>query len=396
MKRRHDQSRCNNYEASISHSATRSPSHRVTRRRRPRPSPSPSPAPSPSPSRSPTPPSPAPSSPSRAPSSNATVANSAANSAASRAASRAASPASSSSVSSGLATSTSSQASAASVASPSHGPPSASAGGFGVLYWANPGEDGWDLVQRGQAPRLCTRCNGVADAWRGRFENAQVTLRACMLGRAFRSYVKAFLMLSARSMVYFDLPAFNASRDVLTERAVLGTILRARDDPSAGVYVEHSPSAWLGGVRGLAAQLCGEAHANNSAFAVLLLDARGRELRAAEMVRVHQQRTQRRRPPMEIGRLMVLVGGPSGIHASDEHQLERVLEEVSDSPLLRCSLPGGLMHSSFALASLFVLHDQGVLLPFLSHLAEEKIRSRRGPPVVPGMPPGQWFPPPYH
>jgi len=243
---------------------------------------------------------------------------------------------------------------------------------FCVLYWGGSGEDCWDLDQHARTPRMFCRCDGITDSWRGRFENVQITLRTCAAeGSGFKSYVQSFLMLSAKATVQFHLPTFHkwsvASRkEVLTERVVLGTMLevhRRQVSPGdCGVTVQNFPGAWGEVLRGRARQLQREAHDNGGKFAALLLDAHGRELRAAEMVEM--------RGRTRIERLLIVLGGPNGIHPGAEEDMRRVLEEFTDFPLLRCSLPGGLMHSYYALASLFVLHDQGVLLPFLSYLAE--------------------------
>lgn len=241
---------------------------------------------------------------------------------------------------------------------------------FSVLYWGG-GEVGWDLDQRSRTPRICSNCNSVVDTWRGRFDNAQVTLRMCAAeGGGFKRYVHDFLMLSAKATMQFHLPTFyqwsvSQKKKVLTERVVLGTLMdihnRRMPAQGCGINVENLPCRWVDSLRAHARQLRFEAHAGQGAFAALVLDANGKELRVAEMLQ--------RRGKARIDRLLIVLGGPDGIIKGHADALRCVIEEFTDFPLLRCSLPGGIMHSYYALAALFTLHDQGVLLPFLSHLA---------------------------
>lgn len=244
---------------------------------------------------------------------------------------------------------------------------------FGVVYWGGAG-DGWNLNHWAQTPQICGTCDGVQDAWRGRFDNAQVTLRMCAAeGVGFKRYIRSFLMLSSRAAIDFDLPAFYRwsvaqRKKVLTERVVLGTLLgvhrgrhRARD---CGVFVDNSPGSWKGVFGRVAQQMRDEVEMtcmNGGKLAVLILDAHGQELNVSDMLE--------HRGPSNISRLLIILGGPDGIHPKSANDLQELSERFSHFSLLRCSLPGGKMHSYYALATLFVMHDQGLLLPFLTHMS---------------------------
>jgi len=248
-----------------------------------------------------------------------------------------------------------------------------------VLYWGGSVE-GWDLEHRSKTPRICRQCDGLADTWRGRFDNVHVTLRMCAAeGGGFKKYVQTFLMLSAKATMHFHLPRFYRwtvaqKKKVLTERVVLGTILEAYgrhfSPVDCGLAVQNLLGGWVYVLRGVARQMQREAHEAHGRFGALVLDAHGRELRVAEMLHVHGQE--------RIERLLIILGGPDGIPPAIADTLRCVLEEFTDFPVLRCSLPGGIMHSYYALATLFVLHDQGVLLPFLSYLADQLGGLHRG------------------
>lgn len=76
---------------------------------------------------------------------------------------------------------------------------------MGILYWGAGLEgQGWDLLGRGPGgfPRIDRNSDALVDSWKGRMENAQVTLRMCASeGPGFKRYVKHFLMLSAQACV---------------------------------------------------------------------------------------------------------------------------------------------------------------------------------------------------
>lgn len=134
-------------------------------------------------------------------------------------------------------------------------------------------------------------------------------------------------------------------------------------DDRCGFKVQNGCGLWESDLRSVAKTLQREAHDGHGLFAALILDKHGKELRVEEMCRVAKK--------ARIERLLIVLGGPTGISSESEDELRRVLEEFTDVPLLRCSLPGGIMHSYYALATLFVFHDQGVLLPFLTQMAED-------------------------
>jgi len=241
-----------------------------------------------------------------------------------------------------------------------------------VLYWGGNGEAGWDFCHRAITPKICRQCDDVAESWRGRFDNVQVTLRMCAAeGAGFKRYVHNFLMLSSQACANFHLPTFyrwsvGQNRKVLTERIVLGTLLDVHScrlsSDECGIRVKNNYSSWRGELRRLASEMQDQARKLKGKFAALLLDAAGEELLVSNMLQ-HKGTT-------TISRLLIILGGPSGISSSSEAEVEHELKQFVDLPLLRCSLPGGKLHSYYALATLFVMHDQGVLLPFLAYLAD--------------------------
>ena len=105
---------------------------------------------------------------------------------------------------------------------------------MGILYWGCGLEgQGWDLLGYGPGgfPRIDRNSDALVDSWKGRMENAQVTLRMCASeGPGFKRYVKHFMMLSAKACVEFRLTQYHRHntlnrRKVLTERIVIGGIL---------------------------------------------------------------------------------------------------------------------------------------------------------------------------
>ena len=120
-------------------------------------------------------------------------------------------------------------------------------------------------------------------------------------------------------------------------------------------------------MKNVARQFHTEATRSGGQFAALVLDLDGRMLDVAQMVQ-HKGKN-------SISHLLILLGGPGGISQADSDDLQTVLKEFVDIPIFSCFLPGGRMHSYCALQSLFALHDQAILLPFLSFLAKETLDS---------------------
>ena len=60
---------------------------------------------------------------------------------------------------------------------------------------------------------------------------------------------------------------------------------------------------------------------------------------------------------------MLTLGGPAGISPQDRKQLHNALDPYIDAPLLGVSLPGGITHSNYALATMLVFHDQECCCP---------------------------------
>lgn len=246
--------------------------------------------------------------------------------------------------------------------------------GFGVLYWGGAGKDRpWDFDNPGCTPGLCRQCDSVKDTWRGRFDNAQVTFRMCGAeGSGFKRYVHQFMMMSEKGSAEFHLSTFYRwlsarGKKVLNERMVIGSMLEAyhgfHHQRDCGIRTANTWGAWEMALREVCKRFREEAHQGGGKFCALVLDEHGSELRISDMVRVQGD--------SRIGRLLIVLGGPDGISSKQEEDMRRVMEEYTDLPLFRCALPGGKMHSYYALSTLFMLHDQRLLLPFLSHLAGE-------------------------
>merc|ERR1711957_1102559 len=81
-----------------------------------------------------------------------------------------------------------------------------------IAYWGASGVNpprGWDFRHRNSVPRICPHCDDIADSWRGRFENAQITMRMCASeGRGFKDCIQNFMMLSTEDSVDTNLHTF--------------------------------------------------------------------------------------------------------------------------------------------------------------------------------------------
>lgn len=246
--------------------------------------------------------------------------------------------------------------------------------GFSVLYWGGAGQNRpWDFDQRSTTPQLCRQCDSITDTWRGRFDNAQVTFRMCGAeGSGFKRYVHEFSMMSGKGTAEFRLPTFYRwlvarGKKVLNERMVIGSLLETyfgfHNPRDCGIHATNDWGGWERALRSVCERFQEEAHAKGGKFCALVLDEHGSELRISDMVRVQGD--------SRIGRLLIVLGGPDGIAPKQAEDMKHVLGEYIDLPVFHCALPGGKMHSYYALSTLFMLHDQGLLLPFLSHIAGE-------------------------
>lgn len=127
---------------------------------------------------------------------------------------------------------------------------------MGVVYWGCGLEGrGWDFTGRspGGFPRIDRNSDALVDSWKGRMENAQVTLRMCASeGPGFKRYVKHFLMLSSQACVEFRLAQYHRyntqnKRKVLTERIVIGGIIDSyqRRLSNTGMRISNGDSDFL-------------------------------------------------------------------------------------------------------------------------------------------------------
>lgn len=247
-----------------------------------------------------------------------------------------------------------------------------------MLYWGG-GLDGqgWDLNGRqpGGFPRIDPRTDALLDSWKGRMENAQVTLRMCASeGPGFKRYLKHFMMLSSQACMEFRLPQYHRfntekKRKVLTERIVIGGILESYSGstPGSGIRVSNNAAAegdYLKYVRRRARRYRLQAHRLGGHFAALILDGAGVELKIPTMVAATAS-ADASTSPAQIKRLLVILGGPHGIRPEAVAAIRQMLEKYTDFPMIGVALPGGILHSYYALANLLIFHDHGLLLPYL-------------------------------
>lgn len=269
---------------------------------------------------------------------------------------------------------------------------------LGVLYWgAGPG--GWDVSGRiaggGGFPRICRTCDSLVDSWRGRMENVQVTLRICASeGPGFKRYIKHFLALSDKACMEFRLRQyhqFNRARKkkVLTERLVIGGILEAimgQTRPDSGLRVStgcQDQANWSTYIRRRARRYRWQAHREGGYFAALLLEGGLRELQMRDLVAAADQRCSEKQN--SIKRLLIILGGPEGISPEVRARVLSIIEAYTDFPTICLTLPGGLLHSYYALANLFVFHDQGLLFPYLHERAGQPRAPQKEPTTSPGL-----------
>ncbi|CAK9009411.1 unnamed protein product [Durusdinium trenchii] len=279
---------------------------------------------------------------------------------------------------------------------------------MGIVYWGCGLEgQGWDFLGRnpGGFPRIDRNSDALVDSWKGRMENAQVTLRMCASeGPGFKRYVKHFLMLSAQGCVEFRLPQYHRHntlnrRKVLTERIVIGGILDGyhRGAANTGMNISNggpNENSFVAYLRRRCRRYRAQANRLGGHFAAVILEGGRKELQftaAARAVTTERE--------AKLKRILLVLGGPDGISKQVREQMREVLEEYTDFPLLGLALPGGILHSYYALATVLVFHDQNLLLPFL----EVQLGRPKHSPQPPSRPPPEHHqpqppkqPPPEH
>lgn len=231
-------------------------------------------------------------------------------------------------------------------------------------------------------------------------ENAQVTLRMCASeGPGFKRYVKHFMMLSAKACVEFRLTQYHRHntlnrRKVLTERIVIGGILDCyhRRATNTGMRISNgSPGDdFVTCLRRRARRYRAQASKQGGHFAAVILEGGSCELRfaaatrALERLEEQRSRSSRASNGARLQRLLLILGGPDGIPEQIRESLRQTLEKYTDFPLLGLALPGGTLHSYYALATVLVFHDQGLLLPFLEQqLGPPRPKLQPRPPAAP-------------
>eukprot|EP00929_Paragymnodinium_shiwhaense_P015428 TRINITY_DN12350_c1_g1_i2.p1 TRINITY_DN12350_c1_g1~~TRINITY_DN12350_c1_g1_i2.p1 ORF type:complete len:442 (+),score=61.24 TRINITY_DN12350_c1_g1_i2:126-1451(+) len=219
---------------------------------------------------------------------------------------------------------------------------------FSIVYWGGVGDEGWDLDNRGRTPHFCRQCDSVVDTWRGRWDNAQTTLRMCAAeGAGFKKYVDMFLMLSARGCSEMHLPTFyqflkDEKKKVLSERQVIGSILESYQGSItprySGIRTTNVRGGWEWALRDTMKKLSYEASQTGGHCTALMLDSEGAELHVDSMVEF--VRSAPAGVP-RIDRMLIVLGGPDGISNHYARELAAVCGEYVTLPLLRCRLPGG-------------------------------------------------------
>eukprot|EP00434_Breviolum_minutum_P020708 symbB.v1.2.018261.t1/scaffold1446.1/size211836/4 len=274
---------------------------------------------------------------------------------------------------------------------------------MGILYWGAGLEgQGWDLLGRGPGgfPRIDRNSDALVDSWKGRMENAQVTLRMCASeGPGFKRYVKHFLMLSAQACIEFRLAQYHRyntlnRRKVLTERIVIGGILDCyhRNIPSSGMHISNGVDDFIACLRRRARRYRAQAAKQGGHFAAVILEGGRSELRFAAAARAAEELGASKGSRAQVKRIMLILGGPNGISDSVRETMRK--EKYTDFPLLGVALPGGILHSYYALATVLVFHDQGLLLPFLEQQLGTPRPAQSPPRRLQPQPPKQ--PPPKH
>ena len=242
---------------------------------------------------------------------------------------------------------------------------------MGIVYWGCGCEGkGWDFMGRGPGgfPRIDRNSDALVDSWKGCMENAQVTLRMCASeGPGFKRYVRHFMMLSGQACVEFRLPQYHKHntlnrRKVLTERIVIGGILDSyhRGSANTGMRISNGENGFISYLRRRCRRYRAQASKLGGHFAAIILEGARSELKFVAAARAVQMEKH-----SNLKRLMLILGGPDGISGQVREQMREVLEEYTDFPLFGLALPGGTLHSYYALATVLVFHDQNLLIPFL-------------------------------
>ncbi|CAE7471948.1 unnamed protein product [Symbiodinium natans] len=270
---------------------------------------------------------------------------------------------------------------------------------MGVLYWGGGLEgQGWDLSgrARGGFPRIDRYSDALVDSWKGRMENAQVTLRMCASeGPGFKRYMKHFMMLSSQACVEFRLKQYHRyntvnRRKVLTERQVIGGILdcwnrTTANSGNSGMRISNGgpgEPSFIAFLRRRARRYRAQAHKLGGHFAAVILEGGQEELKF-----VAAARTLSAERKSSIKRVLLILGGPDGIPGGIRQEMRLALEEYTDFPLLGLALPGGILHSYYALATVLVFHDQGLLIPYLEfHVGKPRqvVKPKARPPTRQG------------
>ncbi|CAK0861155.1 unnamed protein product [Prorocentrum cordatum] len=247
---------------------------------------------------------------------------------------------------------------------------------FHVLYWEGGDPVSVSLKSHG-APSLCKQCDGVRRPWRFRLDNLFASIRSCgKEGGVFRKELVDFTCLSPCSAIRYDLRSFHhwlidENTKALTEQNVLGTAIKVDrgllDSRDCGVHTEDlRDGQWSQWLASHAAAMQQSAADRGGRCVALLLDQAGVELLTLD---TGGAPAQRKRPCAPIAKVLLVLGGPSGIQPAVYQGMAEVLRRAQ-LEVLEIRLPGGLQHSNVVLADLLMGHDRGFLLPAVEDLLE--------------------------
>lgn len=263
---------------------------------------------------------------------------------------------------------------------------------YHILYWEGESPHGIFLEtereltaksRKRDGPGRCFCCGHVADSWRHRMDNMQISLRLCEdpNGKHFRQDVDGFHLLSPKMGISYHLSDFgnylwSMDEKCPTENHIIGTALKVLKKEvlptTCGVKVStwNTAEGWQRWLEDKVCELRTGAEQRGGVSVGLILDKDGFEVGSCGIS--HPYFAHATTSP--IREILVALGGPGGI----DEAVMQVLEQRGEGHglhlgLMRVKLPGGLHHSCVALNDLLQFHDQGYLYPIM-----EDSRSLRG------------------
>ncbi|CAL1162869.1 unnamed protein product [Cladocopium goreaui] len=255
---------------------------------------------------------------------------------------------------------------------------------YHILYWEGESPHGIFLEtereltaqsRKRDGPGRCFCCGHVADSWRHRMDNMQISLRLCEdpNGKHFRQDVDGFHLLSPKMGISYHLSDFgnylwSMDEKCPTENHIIGTALKVLKKEvlptTCGVKVStwNTAEGWQRWLEDKVCELRTGAEQRGGVSVGLILDKDGFEVGSCGIS--HPYFAHATEKP--IREILVALGGPGGI----DDAVMKVLEQRGDGHglhlgLMRVKLPGGLHHSCVALNDLLQFHDKGYLYPIM-------------------------------